>query len=307
MYNKEAVERFIKALYYPELLKKCSVSGCEETHYGRGFCNKHHRKWTRHGDPLYIREFKHNITGYEKGCRCSDCVRDRQRVDLINKKKRYSREPPEHGTPNAYWNYGCRCFECKKAAVGHNRKINMGLSIEKFNSLLDKQKGRCATCNLIFDLSDQRNIHTDHDHSCCKGNLSKGCCIRGLLCRGCNLGLGIIKESLFTLKNAENYILLPPKITFKSKRGSKIISCPSYSARLSAMKFQGERCLICYADFTTLLKSPSLDHDHECCPSAKKCGNCFRGFLCHSCNVFLGLTKENTDTIRGMIEYVNSF
>lgn len=28
-----------------------------------------------------------------------------------------------------------------------------------------------------------------------------------------------------------------------------------------------------------------LDHDHGCCPGRRPCGKCYRGLLCHGCNV----------------------
>lgn len=30
----------------------CSVTGCGNNAYGRGFCNRHYQRWRRHGDPL---------------------------------------------------------------------------------------------------------------------------------------------------------------------------------------------------------------------------------------------------------------
>ena len=34
--------------------KICSVDGCNNKHQAKGFCDKHYRKWKRHGDPLTI-------------------------------------------------------------------------------------------------------------------------------------------------------------------------------------------------------------------------------------------------------------
>jgi hypothetical protein len=30
----------------------CSVEGCDQPHYGRGWCRNHYRRWQHHGDPL---------------------------------------------------------------------------------------------------------------------------------------------------------------------------------------------------------------------------------------------------------------
>lgn len=31
--------------------RTCSIDGCDNDHYGRGWCRKHWKRWRRHGDP----------------------------------------------------------------------------------------------------------------------------------------------------------------------------------------------------------------------------------------------------------------
>lgn len=33
--------------------RTCSIEGCERTHFGRGWCYTHYRRWWDHGDPHY--------------------------------------------------------------------------------------------------------------------------------------------------------------------------------------------------------------------------------------------------------------
>ena len=48
-----------------------------------------------------------------------------------------------------------------------------------------------------------------------------------------------------------------------------------------------------------------IDHDHTCCPeSARSCGKCIRGILCHSCNISLGALNEDVEKILALAEYV---
>lgn len=68
---------------------------------------------------------------------------------------------------------------------------------------------------------------------------------------------------------------------------------------------QEGRCAICETD------SPGrnqihfhVDHDHACCPGSYSCGNCIRGLLCNTCNLGLGLFKDNPESFRNAIAYL---
>jgi hypothetical protein len=47
--------------------KTCSVDGCDNKHYGHGYCNKHYQKWKTYGDPLVDK------TKYRGQCSVKDC------------------------------------------------------------------------------------------------------------------------------------------------------------------------------------------------------------------------------------------
>lgn len=74
--------------------------------------------------------------------------------------------------------------------------------------LLKKQKGRCAICKQKLDVdANPQSIsypRMDHDHKCCKRGCSS--CIRGLLCRSCNYGLGCFQDDLDYLLAAADYL-----------------------------------------------------------------------------------------------------
>ncbi|BCO56135.1 hypothetical protein MINTM005_13790 [Mycobacterium intracellulare] len=70
-------------------------------------------------------------------------------------------------------------------------------------AMLEAQLGRCAVCGQAM-LDDWV---VDHDHSCCPGERSCGKCVRALLCRGCNCGLGNFKDSPDSLRAAADYIV----------------------------------------------------------------------------------------------------
>lgn len=51
----------------------------------------------------------------------------------------------------------------------------------------------------------------------------------------------------------------------------------------------------------------SVDHDHTCCPGLVTCGLCMRGVLCRDCNTSLGRLKDNVQTLRNLIEYLEDY
>lgn len=81
-----------------------------------------------------------------------------------------------------------------------------GLSPEDRQALLDAQRGVCACCGVSITLEQpNRTAYIDHDHRCCPGQESRGCCVRGVLCARCNVAVGYI-ESPGTLANVVAYL-----------------------------------------------------------------------------------------------------
>ena len=77
-----------------------------------------------------------------------------------------------------------------------------GLTEATFTELLDSQGGRCAICSVPLDPNDtNRNTHVDHCHTSGR--------VRGILCSGCNLGLGHFKDDHKRLLVAATYLLKP--------------------------------------------------------------------------------------------------
>jgi hypothetical protein len=71
-------------------------------------------------------------------------------------------------------------------------KYKYGLSLETFRALVQAQEGVCAICGA------RPAVAVDHDHVTGR--------IRGILCKQCNLAIGLIGESMSTLKNAMEYL-----------------------------------------------------------------------------------------------------
>lgn len=84
-----------------------------------------------------------------------------------------------------------------------------GITEEQYEEMLARQGGVCATCRQ----PSTRTLHVDHDHTCCPQQCrSCGECIRGLLCRACNLALGYLRDDPETLKRMIKYLAGATKV-----------------------------------------------------------------------------------------------
>lgn len=80
-----------------------------------------------------------------------------------------------------------------------NLKRRYGITIDQYESMLEKQNSCCAICKSISpNRLDIDYFLVDHDHKTGK--------IRGLLCDPCNKGLANFKDSQINLTRAIEYI-----------------------------------------------------------------------------------------------------
>ena len=85
------------------------------------------------------------------------------------------------------------------------RLRNYHMTEEDFFARLFEQDGLCAICQDPLIVGP--NTHIDHDHKCCASySVSCGKCVRGLLCRPCNHGLGKFRDSPEYLRAAAAYL-----------------------------------------------------------------------------------------------------
>lgn len=85
-------------------------------------------------------------------------------------------------------------------------KKTYGLTWANYEELLRSQGGCCAICGSPTPGKGRKRFDVDHDHRCCPGGKSCGKCIRGLLCLGCNAGIGNLKDNSILLRRAAIYI-----------------------------------------------------------------------------------------------------
>lgn len=86
-------------------------------------------------------------------------------------------------------------LENRTAAYVRHIKRKYGLEIEEFDALLASQGGGCAVCG---GPPNAKNWHIDHDHRSGK--------VRGILCNGCNTGIGSMRDDPAIMRAAAEYI-----------------------------------------------------------------------------------------------------
>lgn len=99
-----------------------------------------------------------------------------------------------------------KCIDCALEEAKQQRKIGSGrireahlqkkykIGVVDYDRMFAEQGGACAVCGE----EEEGYLHVDHDHTTGK--------VRGLLCKSCNIGLGMFKDSQGRLANAIDYL-----------------------------------------------------------------------------------------------------
>ena len=111
--------------------------------------------------------------------------------------------------------FRCRACENAKSRIyananrekvrAANRKNHIsytyGIDQETHDYLKQRADGHCEACGV-----ESSDLVLDHDHTCCTGRTACGGCIRGFLCRPCNLALGYVKDDIHRLDQLVSYL-----------------------------------------------------------------------------------------------------
>lgn len=118
--------------------------------------------------------------------RCKECDTHKQREWRRNKpdyeKERYARFKPQTRERHLVRKYG--------------------VDLPTYSAMLRAQDGRCAICGAAEAEQFKGVLHVDHCHDTGE--------VRGLLCRGCNHMLGVVKDDPEVLQKAIAYLMAPP-------------------------------------------------------------------------------------------------
>lgn len=123
---------------------------------------------------------------------CKDCVNEKGRNQSPEWKRRKADLQKKYraASPTHRWTVYLRQYN---------------LTPERYRELLDAQGGGCAICQ-VDECSTGHRFSVDHDHRCCPRYSSCGECVRGLLCRTCNIGIGNLGDDSTRLRKAADYL-----------------------------------------------------------------------------------------------------
>src|SRR5882672_6633830 len=82
-----------------------------------------------------------------------------------------------------------------KAWKDYVLRATYGITLEQYNQILADQGGVCAICG---GPPKKRDLEVDHDHATGR--------VRGLLCHGCNVGIGFLCDSADLALRAAAYL-----------------------------------------------------------------------------------------------------
>ena len=101
-----------------------------------------------------------------------------------------------------------QCKVCRKeyskrsydTEVNREKKLiaAYGLTLSKYDELLDSQNYRCAICDTDTPGGKGGRFHVDHNHLTGE--------VRGLLCSCCNTGIGQMQDNVTILAKAIQYL-----------------------------------------------------------------------------------------------------
>lgn len=97
----------------------------------------------------------------------------------------------------------CAVPECERLVkmaefcIPHKKKQNR---YKLTSAQLITMPMECQACGT------KKSLHIDHDHSCCPDDYTCGECYRGVLCRECNVVLGLIKDKVARLEALIEYL-----------------------------------------------------------------------------------------------------
>jgi len=199
----------------------CSVEGCGYSVRNKNnhLCHAHRERLRRTGSLMLHKP----ITRQRFVCSVPDCGRKHASLgyctihyDRLKKTGDVSADVPARiwrftrvNSDGLRWCYTCEQWLIESEFTQTNvcsrcrQLTNYGMNRIEWDALFVSQGSACAICR---STEGGNGWHTDHDHSCCPLRKSCGKCVRGILCNGCNTGIGLLQDSAEILTAAAAYL-----------------------------------------------------------------------------------------------------
>jgi hypothetical protein len=173
----------------------CSVDGCARPGISQDLCITHYQR--RYGRRAKINDGSEpdpfaslrvpTKTGSIRGCQ--DAATSRGWCG------RHYYRWWKHGDPNAKVRQRATANE----PIKHDRgPAKYGMTDEQFEDMWAAQNGQCAICRAELKRTGMQSCNIDHCHDTGK--------VRGILCRRCNWGVGILGDNPDRLEAAARYL-----------------------------------------------------------------------------------------------------
>lgn len=188
---------------------QCSVEECRDpaNYKKQMLCSRHY------GQKIKGQEFTERVIFHGKICKFPDCTRkNRVRGYCETHGSRFAAGKellplgPKRINGKVNRSAQCTiqgCVELRNNLTLCRKHYFMSyiysLESDRLHKMLIDPK--CEICG-----SKELKLHVDHDHKCCPGVKSCGKCVRGLLCPGCNHGLGNFRDNEERLLLAAAYL-----------------------------------------------------------------------------------------------------
>lgn len=189
--------------YIPRIRRTCSAPGCELIHYSKGYCNPHYQRHLS-GRPI---EGEFRLTDPGRGCKVPRCDRPHGQNGYCQAhNKRYqaggdmSRPIQTRGVRFGCFVSGCDEKHLSRGVCSLHYSVTRSFNLSLIQYMMIQEAG-CQICGAL------EKLHIDHDHKCCpKNGESCGECLRGGLCPTCNVGIGMLGDSIPNLQSAIRYL-----------------------------------------------------------------------------------------------------
>lgn len=134
----------------------------------------------------------------------SNCTICQRTLNKVN----YDKNPARYKERGKQWREA-NPTDSRRLWIRSNLKNNYGISEIQYSAMFEQQKGQCAICSmkLVSQLNHDRPMNGQPDENVARvDHCHKTKKVRGLLCFGCNVGLGKFHDSIGELKLAIRYL-----------------------------------------------------------------------------------------------------